>query len=134
MEKSNTNSNENINVKDWEIDEKVAKKMIYHRREAGNDTSNIIDYNDTVLDEITKAYPKNALIAMEEARYKDDEDEIRYCRMRKIPDENNGNRGKQGKVKGYKTKIYKVTVTNGLSEEADYYDIVTIKPPPPEDK
>ena len=120
-----------INIKDWEIDLATAKKLKDHRQDHGNDMSNIIDYNDCVRNAIMKAYPADATGVWEEARYKDDGDETRYSNNRKIPNEPDGTRGKNGRVKDYKTKIFVVTVKpKGQADPVYYYDIATICPPP----
>jgi len=120
----------NINIEDWLIDWPIAKKMKDHHGERGNDTSNIVDYNDTVRNAIMNAN-KGKDGTWEAARYKDDDDEIRYCKNWKIPAEPDGSRGKAGRVKKYKTKIFKVTdKTKDPASETTYYDIARIVPPP----
>ncbi len=126
-----------VNIKDWEITPQRAERMIEHRRSdtrnQRHNMSNIIDYNDTVREAVMKAHPQGKG-TWEDARYLDEEDEIRYCKNWKIPDESNNQRGKKGKVKDYKTKIFKVTETrDGLREGVFYYDLGMIKPPPDED-
>jgi hypothetical protein len=120
----------NINIEDWKIDGPIPKKMMDHRREVGNDMSNIVDYNDDVRNAIMIAN-KGKDGTWEEARYKDDDDEIRYCKNWKIPAEPDGSRGKAGRVKKYKTKIFKVSdKTKDSTSEPTYYDIARIVPPP----
>lgn len=117
-------------IKEWEVDEKIAKKLTEHRSKPGKDDSNIVDYNDEIRNLINQVYPDGQKTWVE-ARYKDEDDEKRYCLLRKIGDEGS-ERGKKGKVKDYKTKIYKVKVGDKEDEEF-YYDIATINPPPPID-
>jgi len=117
--------------KEWEIDEATAKKLMDNRRKPGNDSSNIVDYNDDIRNQIDRAY-STAKKTWQEARYKDEEDEIRYSRLRHIPDDNDGSRGNKGRVKGYKTKIYMVVSDGKPTTSTTYYDIATIHPPPPD--
>jgi hypothetical protein len=88
--------------------------------------SAIVDYNKPVYDAIREKYPKGQIIEVY-ARY-GEEDQARYCRLRhldKIPGACD--------VKKYKTMIYMVTTDSTDSQpQGEYYDIITICPPPRE--
>ena len=118
-------------IKDWEIDSATAAKMIEHRRHPGN-MSNIIDYNDCVRNAIMKAHPGGQGVWVE-ARYKDDDDEIRYCKNWQIPNEPGGGRGKKGKVKDFRTMIFVVTVKPANAPDPTYYYAIAKICPPPYD-
>jgi hypothetical protein len=90
------------------------------------DNSTIVNYNKPVYDAIQAKYPGSKIVAVT-ARY-DMLDEFRYCALRKFY--NNPDLCAVGK---HKTTIYMVAKdsTNKLIED-EFYDFVTICPPPRE--
>ena len=119
------------------IEASVANIMIKHFEEGRNDEdrlSKMIGFRQDVYLKIIETYePEN--ISWVSARYKDDKDVKRYRELWKLPDDNESEDGKAGKVKDFKTWILKADKTkDGIIESTEYYDIALIKPPPHDSK
>ncbi|MDQ6755596.1 MAG: hypothetical protein M3004_01555 [Bacteroidota bacterium] len=112
----------------WKIsDNKDAEDMIKDSACATCDPkynkSKIKDARNRILDKLICRYGMDNVTTYE-ARYKTDEDVARYCEKRGIDPAS-----EKGKVKNYKTWIVRVTTTQ-LVGDPEYYDFVTICPPP----
>jgi hypothetical protein len=83
-----------------------------------------MDSNNAQKQWLDSTYPK-AEISLVDARYRH-ADQRRYGELRGLRDT-----PERYKVRGYKTKIVKVVLTNGsMFETENYYDCYSIKPPP----
>lgn len=110
------------NISKYIIDSATAAEMIHHEP-AFPHTPKKID--SSIKNEILLQYP-NAVIYPIKAKYRE-EDVDRYTSTRGFQPNSD-----TGKVKNFKTVIYKVVIsgTTTLTDVTTYYDFVTICPPP----
>ncbi len=113
----------------WKISNEDAQKMISRFNRCGlfkpcHNNSKIIDPNNEQYQWLVKEYRKEN-ITLIDARYRH-ADQRRYGELRGLRDSS-----EKYKVRGYKTQIVKVVLTNGsMFDSENYYDIYSIKPPP----
>lgn len=120
-----------INVSDYVIDGTTRKKIKDHVTGCPVLSRRLPQYESEipcVRDAILKAHP-GATIQWEYVRYKDAEDEKRYCKNHGYPYPD-----PRGEVKNVRAKLYYVNVTKADKSLATiYYDFTTICPPPYDD-
>jgi hypothetical protein len=113
----------------WKISNEDAEKMISRLNRCGlfkpcYNNSKITDPNNDQYKWLENEY-RNATITTIDARYRH-ADQRRYGDLRGLRDSS-----EKYKVRGYKTQIVKVVLTNGsMFETENYYDSYSIKPPP----
>jgi hypothetical protein len=113
----------------WKISDDAAQKMITRLDRCGlfkpcHNNSKIMDPNNEQYQWLIKEYRKEN-ISLIDARYRH-ADQNRYGALRGM-----GDAREKYKVRGYKTQIVKVVLTNGsMFASENYYDCFTVCPPP----
>ena len=123
------NNKKEVDPTPWLINDATAIKMKKYLRDCVaecEDNTKIVNYNRKIYEAIKKRC-NGCTITEVPARYKDKDDEDRYCRLR-------GLSGDTCKVRGHKTIIYMTVsnVTSGQLSKTEFFDIVSICPPPRE--
>lgn len=113
-------------VKRWKLTAEEAKIMKAYLKDCNNEckyTLNVVNHNNPVYENLIGIYGEENLewTAM---RYTE-KDQQRYCASRGFPENSEA-----CNTNGYITLVVRAMIINENTASYDYYDIVTICPPP----